>query len=216
MPSSQRHTRFHNILGFESRSHSVHSYRIVVVAVVVVAVCLWECAFASGCLSTLLRVHFFSLPFCAVIFVIVGAQCESKRRINAWCAFLRWLLQWNVSANICVYSYVWSIPFDTILFTKIQQQWRKKTNRTHIRILFAYVVSPRKMHKWQTAPLVVSRQSFGCRFCAPYRQFQIYYRYRQRWRNGTCSQIYTEIFSQFWTQMTPNACVLFPYHFIAP
>lgn len=94
-----------------------------------------------GCTQLFLFCFFpRSLHSSSVIFVIVEAH-------NAWRAFLRWLLQWNVSTN--VYIRVCLPPMSGEKHFTISQSVYKITRAQRERemtrkkiILFAYVVSP--------------------------------------------------------------------------
>lgn len=105
--------------------------------------------------------------------------------------------------------------FDIILFTKSNEaltEWVRREKRA--RTLFAYVVSPHKMHKWQTAhsTVVSCESSAGCRlpFC-PIDNPKIYYRSaltKHIHQNIVYTHASIPKFFWVWTRLTSNACIL--------
>lgn len=112
--------------------------------------------------------------------------------------------------------------FDIILFTKSNEaltEWVRREKRA--RTLFAYVVSPHKMHKWQTAhsTVVSCESSAGCRlpFC-PIDNPKIYYRSaltKHIHQNIVYTHASIPNFFEFELDW-PRMRVFFPNHFIAP
>lgn len=108
---------FHNILGFDVCCVLMFSLLLFVLRRRRSAFASVVCLRFFGCTVILSPVLSFSLALhlslfkCPVIFVFYR---DAQR---AQFFFSRWLLQWNVSANMYVCSYVWSFSFSISIYS---------------------------------------------------------------------------------------------------